>query len=99
MTGLALFPYVCTPQEEELIWQCESVPPAPEVNFMEPQSAAAGLEALDVKMEKLNDLRQKHDDWANRQPETDGAPLKRYIDDAVQRLLHADNLEDKVASA
>ncbi len=56
-------------------------------------------EALDVKMEKLNDLRQKHDDWANRQPETDGAPLKRYIDDAVQRLLHADNLEDKVASA
>lgn len=56
-------------------------------------------EALDVKMRKLNDLRQKHDDWANRQPETDGAPLKRYIDDAVQRLLHAENLEEKVASA
>jgi ABC-type amino acid transport substrate-binding protein len=53
-------------------------------------------EALDVKMQKLNDLRQQHDDWASRQPETDGRPLLRYIDEAVKRLLQDGDL-DKVS--
>ena len=55
--------------------------------------------ALDEKMEKLNELRQAHSDWANRQPETDGKPLLRYIDDAVKRLLHDDKLEQKIEAA
>ena len=55
--------------------------------------------ALDEKMEKLNELRQAHSDWANRQSETDGKPLLRYIDDAVKRLLHDDKLEQKVEVA
>jgi hypothetical protein len=50
-------------------------------------------------MEKLNELRQNHDQWANRQPDTDGKPLLRYIDDAVKRLLHDDKLEQKVETA
>ena len=56
-------------------------------------------DALDVKMTKLNDLRQSHEDWANRQPETDGKPLLSYIDESVQRLLHDDKLEDKIETA
>ncbi|MGB3627098.1 MAG: hypothetical protein WA989_14805 [Henriciella sp.] len=44
-------------------------------------------EALDEKLEKLHEMRQQHDDWSNRQPETDGRPLLRYIDDAVSRLV------------
>lgn len=56
-------------------------------------------EPLDQKMEKLNELRQNHDQWANRQPDTDGKPLLRYIDDAVKRLLHDDKLEQKVETA
>ncbi|WP_084418636.1 hypothetical protein [Henriciella litoralis] len=51
-------------------------------------------EALDTKMAKLNDLRQQHDDWANRQPETDGKPLLRYIDEAVKRLLHEGDIKE-----
>ena len=45
------------------------------------------------------DLRQSHEDWANRQPETDGKPLLSYIDESVQRLLHDDKLEDKIETA
>lgn len=56
-------------------------------------------EPLDQKMEKLNELRQSHDQWASRQPDTDGKPLLRYIDDAVKRLLHDDKLEQKVETA
>jgi len=55
--------------------------------------------ALDDKMEKLNELRQTHSDWANRQPETAGKPLLRYIDEAIKRLLHDDKLEQKVEAA
>lgn len=50
-------------------------------------------EALDVRMAKLRGLRESHAAWANRQPETDGRPLMRYIDDAVMRLLRHGDLE------
>ncbi|MEQ9316648.1 MAG: hypothetical protein RLN72_12415 [Henriciella sp.] len=47
---------------------------------------------LDQKLEKLNDMRQQHEDWSNRQPETDGRPLMRYIDDAIDGLLQSGDL-------
>lgn len=50
-------------------------------------------EPLDEKLEKLNAMRQQHENWSNRQPETDGRPLMRYIDDAIDGLLQAGNLE------
>lgn len=43
---------------------------------------------LDVKLDKLRELRQLHEDWAKRQPETDGKPLLLYIDKYIKRLLH-----------
>ena len=47
---------------------------------------------LDRRMDKLGSLRQKHEDWANRQPETDGRPLLHYIDDGIlQRTSHGLN--------
>ena len=51
-------------------------------------------DALDTRMEKLRDLRQRHADWADRQKETDGTPLKRYIDDGILRLLREGDLEE-----
>ncbi|MEQ8559408.1 MAG: hypothetical protein RIB03_13905 [Henriciella sp.] len=51
-------------------------------------------EALDVRMAKLRDLRQQHAEWANRQKETDGAPLLRYIDDGMLRMLRQGDLEE-----
>ena len=50
-------------------------------------------EPLDARMEKLRDLRESHAAWANRQKETDGRPLMRYIDDAIMRLLREGDLE------
>ncbi|WP_084395978.1 hypothetical protein [Henriciella aquimarina] len=55
-------------------------------------------EALDVRMAKLRDLRQQHAEWANRQKETDGRPLLRYIDDGMIRLLRQGDLQ-KVEAA
>ncbi|RIJ15567.1 hypothetical protein [Henriciella mobilis] len=54
--------------------------------------------ALDERMEKLRDLRQKHADWVNRQPETDGRPLMRYIDDGMLRLLRQGDLSEVEAA-
>ena len=53
---------------------------------------------LDTRMERLRDLRQSHADWASRQPETDGKPLMRYIDDAVMRLLRQGDLHELQAA-
>ena len=55
-------------------------------------------EALDARMVKLRDLREKHDNWASRQTETDGRPLLRYIDDGVLRLLRAGDLSEVQAA-
>lgn len=51
-------------------------------------------DALDVKLEKLNQMRQQHEAWTNRQPETDGRPLMRYIDDAIDGLIQAGDLNN-----
>lgn len=53
---------------------------------------------LDQRMDKLGTLRQKHDEWANRQPETDGRPLLRYIDDGILRLLREGDLSELQAA-
>lgn len=53
---------------------------------------------LDIRMEKLRDLRRSHEDWANRQMETDGAPLLHYIDDAVLRLLREGDVTEVQAA-
>ena len=55
-------------------------------------------EPLDMRMSRLSKLRQKHSDWANRQPETDGRPLKRYIADGVLRLLREGDLSEVQAA-
>ncbi|MEM5517360.1 hypothetical protein WNY37_10380 [Henriciella sp. AS95] len=53
---------------------------------------------LDVKLEKLKELRQQHQDWSARQPETDGKPLLLYIDGYIKRLMHDGDLKEITAA-
>ena len=55
-------------------------------------------EPLDTRMAKLRELREQHMHWANRQPETDGRPLMRYIDDGMLRLLRQGDLNEVEAA-
>ena len=48
---------------------------------------------LNVKMEKLAEMRSAHSNWVNRQSETDGKPFLRYIDDAITWLNENGKLE------
>ncbi|WP_370237368.1 MULTISPECIES: hypothetical protein [Henriciella] len=54
---------------------------------------AMSSEAMDIKLAKLNTLRQRHHEWSSRQAETDGKPLLRYIDGYIKRVIHYGDLK------